>query len=488
MPKIMLVEDDNNLREIYGERLMAEGYEIVSANDGEEALALAVKEKPDLIISDVMMPKISGFDMLDILRQTPETKNTKVIIMTALSQAEDKNRASALGSDKYLVKSQVTLEDVARVVHDLLYGDSSDDESLADTTMPSPNPAASVNEAETPLVTPINPEPVIEPSAEEPLKIPPAQIFGAPQSNNEGPSFPTPAFQPVETPAPPAIGTTNTSSSTQVIESPVSSQQSVASTATTDVGASSDTPAPIPTTTPVEANFSTANPINQNPMPPFQDNIPTNPVVNPITGEAGSAEVTPTNFTSSATATSTSDEQADVAKKIREFVARPVAEEPEHVAPLIEPTEQDIIHAKNAAEEPEITKSELADEAKTSTDPNSSNTAGMKVIQPISDPSEQPADKLHQLYEAEIKKEAANTPVQNPTSGSLLQSPVSENPITASDSSSPAPLQTVDTTQIEGLTVGDAPVDQISSNSNTLPTDQNASASNNASGAEQIAL
>ena len=118
----MLVEDDNNLREIYGERLMAEGYEIVSAGDGEEALAVAVKEKPDLIIADVMMPKISGFDMLDILRQSPETKDTKVIMMTALSQAEDKNRASALGADKYLVKSQVTLEDVARVVHDLIYG------------------------------------------------------------------------------------------------------------------------------------------------------------------------------------------------------------------------------------------------------------------------------------------------------------------------------------------------------------------------------
>ncbi len=110
MPKIMLVEDDNNLREIYGERLVAEGYEIVSAADGEEALAVAVKEKPDLIIADVMMPKISGFDMLDILRQSPETRDTKVIMMTALSQAEDKNRASALGADKYLVKSQVTLE------------------------------------------------------------------------------------------------------------------------------------------------------------------------------------------------------------------------------------------------------------------------------------------------------------------------------------------------------------------------------------------
>ena len=68
MSKIMIVEDDASLREIYGIRIAAEGYEIVSAGDGEEALAVAVREKPDLILSDVMMPKISGFDMLDILR------------------------------------------------------------------------------------------------------------------------------------------------------------------------------------------------------------------------------------------------------------------------------------------------------------------------------------------------------------------------------------------------------------------------------------
>lgn len=122
MAKIMLVEDDKNLSEIYEARLAAEGYDIVSAQDGEEALAMAVKERPDLIISDVMMPKISGFDMLDILRTTPETKHTKVVMMTALSQAEDKARADKLGADYYLVKSQATLEDIARVAHNILEG------------------------------------------------------------------------------------------------------------------------------------------------------------------------------------------------------------------------------------------------------------------------------------------------------------------------------------------------------------------------------
>src|SRR5438128_7862655 len=120
MAKIMLVEDDNNLREIYEARLLAEGYEIVSAKDGEEALALAVKAKPDLIILDVMMPKISGFDVLDILRSTPETKDTKIIMMTALSQDSDKARGETLGANKFLIKSQVTLEDVVSTAKELL--------------------------------------------------------------------------------------------------------------------------------------------------------------------------------------------------------------------------------------------------------------------------------------------------------------------------------------------------------------------------------
>ena len=120
MAKILLVEDDKSLREIYGVRLRAEGYEIVSAGDGEQALAIAIKEKPDLIISDVMMPKISGFDVLDILRNTPETTNIRVVMLTALSQPKDKERAEQLGVDDYLVKSQVVVGDVvARVKHHL---------------------------------------------------------------------------------------------------------------------------------------------------------------------------------------------------------------------------------------------------------------------------------------------------------------------------------------------------------------------------------
>lgn len=171
MAKIMLVEDDNNLREIYEARLLAEGYEIVSAKDGEEALALAVKERPDLIISDVMMPKISGFDMLDILRSTPETQGTKVIMMTALSQAEDKARADKLGADRYLVKSQVTLEDVAKVAREVLAGEPEGGTPAA--------PAPEVTE--TPAIAaepPADPPAVADepPAADTPVAPPPAPL------------------------------------------------------------------------------------------------------------------------------------------------------------------------------------------------------------------------------------------------------------------------------------------------------------------------
>ena len=136
MAKVMLVEDDNSLREIYSIRLTAEGYQIISAGDGEEALAMAVREKPDLIVSDVMMPKISGFDMLDILRSTPETKDIKVIMMTALSSDDQRARGENLGADRYLVKSQVGIEDVVNVVHEVLGDRGANGAAASASTVP----------------------------------------------------------------------------------------------------------------------------------------------------------------------------------------------------------------------------------------------------------------------------------------------------------------------------------------------------------------
>ncbi len=114
--KILLVEDDTALASVYRSRLELEGFDVCESNNGEDALSLAVSEHPDLILLDVMMPKISGFDVLDILRNTPETTNIRVIMLTALSQPKDKERAEQLGVDDYLVKSQVVIGDVVERV------------------------------------------------------------------------------------------------------------------------------------------------------------------------------------------------------------------------------------------------------------------------------------------------------------------------------------------------------------------------------------
>ncbi len=110
--KILLVEDDEALASVYKSRLDIEGFETRGVFNGEDALSAAMDFKPDLILLDAMMPKISGFDVLDILRNTPETSQTRVIMLTALSQPKDKERAEALGVNDYLVKSQVVIGDV----------------------------------------------------------------------------------------------------------------------------------------------------------------------------------------------------------------------------------------------------------------------------------------------------------------------------------------------------------------------------------------
>src|SRR6185312_8691280 len=187
--------------EIYEARLQAEGYDIVSARDGEEALVVAKAEKPDLVISDVMMPKISGFEMLDILRNTEGLKDVKVIMLTALGQSDDQQRADRLGADRYLVKSQVTLEDIVKVSHELLEG--------TDGTAAAPPPAAPT--------PPSAPTPPASPPAEPPTAPPTTDsstaASAAPQATPVSavpttavPATPAPTTIPVA-PAPPAAGT-----------------------------------------------------------------------------------------------------------------------------------------------------------------------------------------------------------------------------------------------------------------------------------------
>jgi CheY-like chemotaxis protein len=193
MAKVLLVEDDNNLREIYQARLAAEGYEISSAQDGEEALVVAKQEKPDLVISDVMMPKISGFEMLDILRNTAGLEHVKVIMLTALGQSEDRDRADSLGADKYLVKSQVTLEDIVKTAHTLLEGDAEAPAAVAAATAA---PATTPDPAATPAVTDDSAAVANPPAANDTATPAPADPVATPPEESA-----VPAETPVE-PAP----------------------------------------------------------------------------------------------------------------------------------------------------------------------------------------------------------------------------------------------------------------------------------------------
>lgn len=115
-PVVLLVEDDNELAQVYKARFEAEGLTTVWAANGEQALAKAVAESPSLILLDIMMPKVSGFDVLDIIRNTPQTKHLKVIMMTALSSDKDLARAKDLQVDDYIIKSQVAMADVVHIV------------------------------------------------------------------------------------------------------------------------------------------------------------------------------------------------------------------------------------------------------------------------------------------------------------------------------------------------------------------------------------
>ena len=182
MTKILLVEDDKSLREIYGVRLLAEGYDIVSAGDGEEALAMAIKELPNLIVSDVMMPKISGFDMLDILRSTTETRGIKVIMMTALSSEDQRRRGETLGADRYLVKSQVGIEDVVRTVHEVLEdGDLTVEQRTAQKQAPIAAETREFTHTETQQFATQQPAPIPVPQpTPSPAPMPAAPVFERP--------------------------------------------------------------------------------------------------------------------------------------------------------------------------------------------------------------------------------------------------------------------------------------------------------------------
>ena len=117
---ILLVDDDLTLREMYEERLKAENFVIVQASNGEEALKKAKENKPNIILLDIMMPKINGFDVLKDIKADPDLKDTPVIVLTALIQDVDRLQGKKLGADDYIVKSETMPGEVIEKIKKLI--------------------------------------------------------------------------------------------------------------------------------------------------------------------------------------------------------------------------------------------------------------------------------------------------------------------------------------------------------------------------------
>lgn len=104
MKKILIVDDEADIIEILQFVLEAQGYECITAMDGEEGLRLAKELLPDLIILDVMMPKINGYKISRLLKYDAKYKNIPILMITARSQEEDKNIGEETGVDEYITK------------------------------------------------------------------------------------------------------------------------------------------------------------------------------------------------------------------------------------------------------------------------------------------------------------------------------------------------------------------------------------------------
>ena len=402
MAKILLVEDDNNLREIYEARLQAEGYDIVSAQDGEDALVKAKQEKPDLVISDVMMPRISGFEMLDILRNTEGLKDAKVIMLTALGQAEDKTRADALGADRYLVKSQVTLEDIVHAADELLNGG----QAVAPATTSGATVAPEPTSAPTPATAASdNSQPAAQQQATStpPVQTPPAMPSPTKPAAPTSPTStaPAPTIPVVAPPAQPTAAPVTSMPPQPVTppQGPATDQAATAKTAVPATATPNDTQAattPKPTAAP-EAN---ANPTSPEPTktPVAPETAPQAPVpVDKVPDTAQPSEPTPNVQASAvgAPATAPAPQAEPEAAKAEATVGQEPAEAQEPEAAATEqPQPQTTVQPTQATPAPVATPEQtdtattddklIADAVKQLTDATSPNIEAEAVTPKIS--------------------------------------------------------------------------------------------------------
>lgn len=118
--KILIVEDDSFLLSMYATKFEVEGFEVIMAEDGEKGLRLAKKELPDMILLDILLPKMNGFEVLKALKEDETTKNLKVLLLTNLSQRAEVDQGFDFGAVDYLIKAHFMPSEVVAKVKKIL--------------------------------------------------------------------------------------------------------------------------------------------------------------------------------------------------------------------------------------------------------------------------------------------------------------------------------------------------------------------------------
>ncbi len=166
--KVLLVDDDKMLVELYKERLELAGYQVEISRDGEEGLAKIHQVKPDLVLLDIMMPKVNGYEALASIKSDPATKNTPVIILSALMRDINKSKAIESGADDYIIKSEAMPADVIKKIEAVLKKYNKSVPTTPSTTPEEPEKPTVVEPPPTPTTpgpppAPIEPPPVVTP-------------------------------------------------------------------------------------------------------------------------------------------------------------------------------------------------------------------------------------------------------------------------------------------------------------------------------------
>ena len=117
---VLIIEDDSYISDMYRIKLESENFEVTTAEDGIAGLKILRKQKPDIVLLDIVMPKVDGFNILKTIKRNPELKEIPIVLLTNLSQKENVERGFELGADSYIIKAHFTPSEVVEKVKDIL--------------------------------------------------------------------------------------------------------------------------------------------------------------------------------------------------------------------------------------------------------------------------------------------------------------------------------------------------------------------------------